>query len=127
MKHEKEQTGSPMPIERFKHFKGIQLVSTSQYFCCDFYEIVHPDSSITYRIKADSKHTSLSTEMYQEDDIWKSKNRDIPEELEELLGNEIKNAFYKSDITATQPPAELDNNRTFLSRLKTYLLRKLYP
>ena len=126
MDNEKEDTRKLLPIERFKHFKGIYLESTQQYFCCDFYEIVHPDSSITYRITADNKHTSLMTEMYQEGDIWKSKNHAIPEELEQGLQKEIESAFYTKHEATPEPQSELVEKGAFLTRLKTYLLRKLH-
>lgn len=113
-----------MRIERFKHFKGIQLSTTGEYFCCDFYEIVHPDSSITYRVNADSRLRKLSTEMFLADDVWNSSDSTIPEELQQLLRQEVEKTFYKPEATQESPVAPT-NKQTFLSRFKTYILRKL--
>ena len=125
MKNEKEETDGVPSIERFRHFKGIQL--EGEYFCCDFYEVVHRDSSITYRITADSKHRKLMTEMYHEDDIWKSANAAIPEELQQLLHQEIINTFYEKQEAPPELDTEPAKKQTLLSRLIAYLLRKLHP
>ncbi len=87
-----------LPIEKYKHFKGIYIERTKDYFLCDFYEIRMPDDSVLYRVLMELRGNSLIVELHCiEGSSWKSIAipESIPIELETILSDYIVNYCLK--------------------------------
>jgi hypothetical protein len=87
-----------LPIEKYKHFKGIYLEKTKDYYLCDFYEIRMPDDTLLYRVLMDLRGDDLIVELHCiEGSSWKfiSVQNPIPIELETILSDCIVNYCLK--------------------------------
>jgi len=69
------------PIVRYKHFKGIYIQDTQDYFLCDFYEVRNTDGSIIYRVEAELPNKEREWTIDFEPDgsgSWRRITGDIP-------------------------------------------------
>ncbi|PZF71599.1 hypothetical protein [Taibaiella soli] len=87
-----------LPIEKYKHFKGIYLERTKEYYLCDFYEIRMPDDSVLYRVLMDLSGNDHIAELHCiEGSSWKfiGVPDTLPTELEAILSDCIINYCLK--------------------------------
>ncbi|OJW79605.1 MAG: hypothetical protein BGO69_12815 [Bacteroidetes bacterium 46-16] len=87
-----------LPIEKYKHFKGIYLEQTKDYYLCDFYEIRMPDDTVLYRVLMDLRGDDIIVELHCiEGSSWKfiAVQNAIPIELEAILSDCIVNYCLK--------------------------------
>ena len=80
-----EDKGKSLPIEKYRHFKGIYIESTQEYYLCDFYEVTQSNEPVSFRVLADLKNQKQLVDIRKNDSGWYVHPSILPKELEKEL------------------------------------------